>query len=284
MIKLHKTIKYIYPFKQQKKIFLIDQNSLNSITSQHRFLSSSQNFNFNFSLSSLSYQKNRKPRDEEIKSQYIRYVDLEGQLQGTYPLKKILSSFDRTKYWLVQVSPVDIISSSKNSSQQLSKEQLRPTREQFGQHQEPPVCKLVPKQDLQKLKKQKKSTTQMLKKELKLTWKVSPNDLTHKLLRAKEWLEKGYQLQVVISDKVKRGQSDQDKSVLDRIIKELSQFTNEIKVPKWIGSGVIIEMQGKINTHNDDGTDIVDGVDVVDVDVVGAINTTDPTLEKEKKP
>ncbi|PKC15829.1 hypothetical protein RhiirA5_237158, partial [Rhizophagus irregularis] len=135
----------------------------------------------------------RKPRDEEIKSQYIKYVNLEGQLQGTYPLKKILSSFDRKKYWLLS--------------------QERRHQEQ----KEIPICKLVSKQELYKKSKQKQQTTpHILKKELKLTWKVSPNDLTHKLSRSKEWLEKGYQLQVVISDKTKKdryNQANKDKTI-----------------------------------------------------------------------
>ncbi|GBC18359.2 hypothetical protein GLOIN_2v1526574 [Rhizophagus irregularis DAOM 181602=DAOM 197198] len=86
---------------------------------------------------SLSPQQNRKPRDEEIKSQYIKYVNLEGQLQGTYPLKKILSSFDRKKYWLVQVSPDNAALSSKNPLQQLSQER------RHQEQKEIPICKLI---------------------------------------------------------------------------------------------------------------------------------------------
>jgi len=216
-----------------------------NVKNDFRFLSTSRISNFKFS--SCNQISNRKPRDEEIQSRYIKYVNLEGQLQGTYPLKKILSEIDRTKYWLVQVSPDDTTpSSSKNPSQQFSKGQ--------GE-KEPPVCKLISKQETyEKQKKQKKSTT-ILKKELSLTWKVSPNDLTHKLSRAKEWLEKGYQLQVVISNRgVKKNRSNQDKGLLDVIVKELNEFTKDIKEPIWTDGGVMIEMQGKINDHKDSPT------------------------------
>ncbi|GBC07932.1 hypothetical protein RclHR1_00780012 [Rhizophagus clarus] len=241
-------INYIYPiyFKQPKKIFFNQYSKEN-----FRLLSSTKSSNFNFTSSSYNNksldqkQQNRKPRDEEIKSQYIKYVNLEGQLEGTYPLKKILSSFDRNKYWLVQVSAT---SSSKNSLQQLPKERHR---------EEIPLCKLVSKQELYKQSKQKQRTTpHILKKELKLTWKVSPNDLAHKLSRSKEWLEKGYQLRVVISDKTKKDRYNQDnkKTILDNIFKELSEFAKEIKEPKWIDGSVTIEFQGKINVHKDENT------------------------------
>jgi translation initiation factor IF-3 len=273
MIKIQKIFKCIYPiyFKQPKKIFF-NQNSIKNF----RLLSSSKISNFNFTLSLYNnkspnqqgqQQQNRKPRDEEIKSQYIKYVNLEGQLQGKYPLQKILSSFDRKKYWLVQVSPVNAALSSKNSSQQKEKEEI-------------PICKLVSKQELYKQSKQKQQTTpHILKKELKLTWKVSPNDLAHKLSRSKEWLEKGYQLRVVISNKTKK-EDNKDKTILDKIFKELSEFAKDIKEPKWVDGSVTIEIQGKINIHKDFPTDIdSDAGDVGD----SAIDTNNFTLEKVKE-
>ncbi|RIA94050.1 hypothetical protein C1645_735075 [Glomus cerebriforme] len=228
MIKIHKIVP-IY-FKQQKKIIFFNQNSLN-------------NFRLLSSKSSNQQQKNRKPHDEEIKSQYIRYVNLEGQLQGTYPLKKILSTFDRKKYLLIQVSPVNTASSTKDSQHY---------KRHHEQQQEAPICKLVSKEEIYKQNKQKKSTTlHMLKKELKLTWKVSPNDLTHKLSRSKEWLEKGYQLRVVISNKDKKSRlNKEDKNILDRIIKELSGFAKEVKEPKWTGDSVTLEIQAETKTQN----------------------------------
>lgn len=281
MIKKQKIINCIYPiyFKQRKKIFF-NQNSITNF----RLLSSTKTSNFNFTLSPFNnnkssnpqrQQQNRKPRDEEIKSKYIKYVNLEGQLQGTYPLKKILSSFDRKKYFLVQVSPVNAAFSSKNPFQQ-------PSQERHHQEQEEiPICKLVSKQELYKQSKQKQQTTpHILKKELKLTWKVSPNDLSHKLSRSIEWLEKGYQLRVVISDKTKKdryNQDNKDKTILDRILNELSKFAKDIKEPKWIDDSVTVEIQGKINVHKDFPTDV--DCDVDD----SAIDTNNFTLEDVKE-
>ncbi|CAI2177411.1 10303_t:CDS:1 [Funneliformis geosporum] len=238
---IHKIIKYNYSIcLRQKPQIIFSQISINLIINKFRLFSTSQ-------ISNFKKSSNHKPRDEEIKSHYVSYVDLEGQIKGTFPLKKILSEIDRTKYWLVQVSPVqDTSFPSKSSSQQLSKGQ---------QQKELPICRLISKQELyEKQKKQKKTT--ILKKELLLTWKVSPNDLTHKLSRAKEWLEKGYQLQIVISNRGgKKNQANQDKSLFDRIVKELTEFTKDIKEPIWTNGSVVVEMQGKINIHKDSPAD-----------------------------
>lgn len=150
-------------------------------------------------------------RDEAIipLSSYVRLVDPKtGSLAGPFNTRQILAKLDRTKFFLQQVAPaqssratIDYDPSSPPSTVDAS--QLV----QFA------ICKLIDKKEefdrLRNLKRkshngsfnQTAANSTSSSKEVQLTWSVSPNDLAHKLGKAKKEMLKGARINVVISTK-----------------------------------------------------------------------------------
>ncbi|CAG8497585.1 13295_t:CDS:2 [Gigaspora rosea] len=107
---------------------------------------------------------------------YVKYVNQEGKLEGIISVKKLLTTIDREKYWLVEVE------SNEN----------------------PPIS------------------------------------------RAKSWLIKGYQVEIVISNRgVQKKKRILDRTIMDKILNELKDYSKEIHEPKWTGGAVILKMTGK---------------------------------------
>ncbi|CAG8774625.1 155_t:CDS:2, partial [Racocetra persica] len=83
-------------------------------------------------------------------------------------------------------------------------------------------------------------------KELQMTWKVDDHDLMHKVSRAKSWLAKGYQVDIIISNRgVQKKKRTLDRTIMDKILNELKDYSKEIQEPKWTGGSVILQMTGK---------------------------------------
>ncbi|RIB09253.1 translation initiation factor IF-3, C-terminal domain-containing protein [Gigaspora rosea] len=149
---------------------------------------------------------------------YVKYVNQEGKLEGIISVKKLLTTIDREKYWLVEVE------SNEN----------------------PPVCKLIEKKFAYEKRKKQIQNTPIVIKELQMTWKVEDHDLMHKISRAKSWLIKGYQVEIVISNRgVQKKKRILDRTIMDKILNELKDYSKEIHEPKWTGGAVILKMTGK---------------------------------------
>ncbi|CAG8835026.1 19060_t:CDS:2, partial [Gigaspora margarita] len=73
----------------------------------------------------------------------------------------------------------------------------------------------------------------MFTKELQMTWKVDDLDVMHKISRAKSWLAKGYQRST-------EKERIMDRSIMNKILNELKDYSKEIHEPKWIGESVIL--------------------------------------------
>ncbi|RHZ48853.1 hypothetical protein Glove_541g32 [Diversispora epigaea] len=216
----------VYTFHKKFKYFSnIHNNGFKNINFQPRFFSNSPILN-------VVNSPLQKPRiNEEIGHAFIKLVDIDGKLQGVKKLETVLQSFDRNVLMLVEVD----------------------------KKVNPPVCKLMPKKTFYRKKKEAKEREKERPikpntKELQIHWKVEDKDLRFMLKRAKEWLNKKYNVSITISYKgLQKKRWEQNKSLLDTIYNELTPYTKEIREPKWIGTTVHADMVGKgINDFGDD--------------------------------
>lgn len=122
----------------------------------------------------------RLPRNEEIKAWSVCLRNAEGNLDPPRSTSDILQSIDRTKYSLVTIVA--------------------------GEPGVPPICKIVSMKDeyraakaRQKQPKNPGATT----KEIELNWAIDENDLGHRMDRVKEFLGKGYKVEILLAKKRK---------------------------------------------------------------------------------
>src|SRR5438874_13023621 len=100
---LRKTFKnFIFKFNNynnKENNFVINVNQLNSI------IKSNHHYYQQHSLYSSTSSLLGRPRiDEEIPSDFVRYVNEHGTLVGIKSLRSILSSLDRSQYCIVEVN------------------------------------------------------------------------------------------------------------------------------------------------------------------------------------
>ncbi|KAF9388873.1 hypothetical protein CPB97_000239 [Podila verticillata] len=162
----------------------------------------------------------RPRRDEEIESQWIQYVSLEGN-QGEQRLSAVLRTFDRSQYFLVEVDA----------------------------NAYPPICKLFSKRELYekaKAAKQAKKANAPATKELQLNWGTDAHDLEHKLSRSRGFLEKGYRLDIQINGKKGKNTTPQEReAVMERVKAEFEPISKYVKQPEWVkATTVTMLLQG----------------------------------------
>ncbi|MCJ1306181.1 hypothetical protein MMC08_008999 [Hypocenomyce scalaris] len=119
-------------------------------------------------------------RDENINARQVHVVSAEGKLQPAQPLQTILSSFDRTTHFLVQVSPPDA-------------DQI-------------PVCKILDRQAARAAERTKAKpvkNAQTMSKQLEINWAIGSNDLRHRLKKMVEFLGEGRRVEFVLGPKRK---------------------------------------------------------------------------------
>lgn len=149
----------------------------------------------------------RSRRDEEISSRFITFVDEKGQVHNRCRVNDILSDFDRSRYFLVEVDP-----SAKPN----------------------PVCRLFDKKAMferEKASKKKKQTApESILKEVVFGWNVSAHDMEHKLNKAIQFLDKGNKVKLDIV--YKRGQKRVDKETQQEVIATVSGLLDAYKLTK----------------------------------------------------
>ncbi|GJJ68587.1 translation initiation factor IF-3 [Entomortierella parvispora] len=163
----------------------------------------------------------RPRRDEEIESQWIQYVTEDGQMGGQKTLSSVLRTFDRSKYFLIEVD------SSAN----------------------PPICKLFSKKEMfdkAKALKQAKKASTTTTKELQLNWGTDTHDLNHKLTKCRGFLEKGYRLEIQVNGrKGKSTTAEEREQVMARIKQEFEPVSKYVKNPEWVkATTVTMLLQG----------------------------------------
>ncbi|RDW88631.1 hypothetical protein BP6252_00663 [Coleophoma cylindrospora] len=122
----------------------------------------------------------RLPRNEEIKAWSVSLRNAEGKLDPPRSTADILKSIDRSSYSLVTIVA--------------------------GSPGVPPICKVVSMKDEYKAAKAKQKQAKnpgATTKEVELNWAIDENDLGHRMDRVKEFLGKGYKVEVLLAKKRK---------------------------------------------------------------------------------
>lgn len=163
----------------------------------------------------------RPRRDEEIESQWIQYIAEDGQMGGQKTLSSVLRTFDRSKYFLIEVD--------SNAS--------------------PPMCKLFSKKEMfdkaRALKQARKANTTTTK-ELQLNWGTDTHDLNHKLTKCRGFLEKGYRLEIQVNGRKGKSTTPEEREmVMARIKQEFEPVSKYVKNPEWVkATTVTMLLQG----------------------------------------
>ncbi|SJX64312.1 uncharacterized protein SRS1_14960 [Sporisorium reilianum f. sp. reilianum] len=145
------------------------------------------------------------PRDEAIIriSEYVRLVDPKtGSLAGPFNTRQILAKLDRTKFYLQQAVPAQPSRATVAYDPASPPASVDPAvLVQFA------ICRLVDKKEefdrARNLKRKPDSApaASSSSKEVQLTWSVTPNDLAHKLGKAKKEMLRGARINVVVTTK-----------------------------------------------------------------------------------
>ncbi|KAG0267336.1 hypothetical protein BG011_006753 [Mortierella polycephala] len=153
-------------------------------------------------------------RDEEIEAEWIQYITPEGN-QGEKQLSRVLKSFDRSQYYLVEVDS----------------------------RAQPPICKLFSKKELYmkaKAAKQAKKSNGTVTKELQLNWGTDSHDLSHKLPKFRAFLEKGCRLEIQVNGRKGKSSTQQERDMLmERIKAEFEPVSKYVRQPEWVKSTTV---------------------------------------------
>lgn len=166
-------------------------------------------------------------KDELIPHPLVTLVDPHtNTLSPPTSLTKILSTMNRNQFSLLLVDP----------------------------RHDPPICKFIDKKLTYAKAQAKRLAAKSIDstksnpsgppREVKLTWGVAPNDLIHKLSKAKELLGKGSRVSVVISNKSGGGEEmggKEREKVVEGVKGALEGFGKLVRVPVTKGSQVILE-------------------------------------------
>lgn len=165
----------------------------------------------------------RSRRDEEISSRFITFVDEQGQVHNRCRVNDILSDFDRSRYFLVEVDPA-----------------AKPN----------PVCRLLDKKAMfereKQSKKKKQTAPESILKEIVFGWNVSAHDMEHKLNKAIQFLDKGNKVKLDIV--YKRGQKRVDKETQQEVIATVSGLMEDYKLtkqPAFAGNNCSMQFERK---------------------------------------
>ncbi|EST04633.1 hypothetical protein PSEUBRA_006393 [Kalmanozyma brasiliensis GHG001] len=177
-------------------------------------------------------------RDDAILalSQYVRLVDPNtGSLAGPFPTSAILTKLDRSKFFLQQVAPAQPHRSTTPYDPSAPPSAVDVTRlVQF------PICRLIDKKEefdrMRNAKRASSSSTPSYastsgggSKEVQLTWSVSPNDLAHKLSKARKEMIRGARINLVVTTesggrKYVKGLNAKEDERREALLKEIEEF------------------------------------------------------------
>lgn len=117
-------------------------------------------------------------QDENIPANFVQIASEDGKLQPPQRLRDALASINRSQYFILQVSPG-------------SREQL-------------PVCRVVSKQAVREYVRSKEKAAHASKtslKQIELNWAIDSHDLSHRLKKLTEFLEKGRKVEISLTRK-----------------------------------------------------------------------------------
>ncbi|KAF7718898.1 Uncharacterized protein PECH_006636 [Penicillium ucsense] len=136
-------------------------------------------------------------KDEAIGTRLVQLVDEDQNLMPPQRLAEVLESFDRSKFFLLQVAPAD--------------------------SDRPPVCKILNKMEAKQHEKAKAKSAKAPKaqtKQIELNWAIDAHDLSHRLKQLTNFLEKGRKVEVIMKrKKAKRAPTvDEIKHVIQTVL------------------------------------------------------------------
>ena len=145
----------------------------------------------------MSLQEHRI--NDEITATHIRLIDAEGEMKGVVTRSEALYIAEEDGLDLVEIQP----------------------------NAEPPVCRVMDygkfRYDLQKKQAQvKKNQKQVETKEIQFRPVISQNDYDTKVKHAREFLEDGNKVRLVIRNKGQRTSSDLSVNLMNRLVADLS--------------------------------------------------------------
>lgn len=194
------------------------------------------------------------PHDEQIIKQnylHVHLVDETGKLSPPQLVSDILATLDRRTQSLITVA----IPPPRLRSRWEQPPEAAPSSEEGPGRTAPeiPICKIINKEAVQKaakaLKKKPSSPSQTVKT-LELNWAIDPHDLQHRLKRLREFLEKGYRVDVVlIGKRKKRKASPEEAAETLRRVREAGEDVEGAK--EWkamegkVGGAVTVYLEGK---------------------------------------
>ncbi|KAJ5682340.1 hypothetical protein N7462_005505 [Penicillium macrosclerotiorum] len=145
---------------------------------------------------------NTQIKDEAIGTRLVQIVDEEQGLRPPQRLAEVLASFDRSKFFLLQVSGATA--------------------------DRPPVCKILNKMEARQHEKAKAKSAKAGKTQLKqieLNWAIDAHDLSHRLKQLTNFLEKGRKVEVVM--KRKRSKRPPTVDEIKQVIQSVLDTTRE---------------------------------------------------------
>lgn len=181
----------------------------------------------------------RRPRDEEIQAYKIYMVRPEdGRLTEPQFLSAVLDRRERD---------------DKGRYTQFIQEVSPPSEECWY-----PVCKLFDKKAAREAEEAKRKAAKTLKmkmqsKQLEVSWTVSDNDLGHRMARLKEFLEKGWKVDIVFGSKRKgwmwkrEVSQEEANNVLGKIRRAVSEVVGaqEKQIQGEVGKEAVLSLEGK---------------------------------------
>lgn len=150
--------------------------------------------------------KSRLPRDDEIKAWSISLVGEDGKLQDPRPTLDVLDSIDRKRDSLVVVVP--------------------------GEPGVPPICKIMNKEAMRAAEKAKLKGARggVTEKTIELNWAIDGNDLSHRLVKLKGFLGKGFRVEVVLGAKRKGRKATVEEA--ETLIQRVKEAVGEVEGAK----------------------------------------------------
>ncbi|CAF9908027.1 hypothetical protein IMSHALPRED_006561 [Imshaugia aleurites] len=182
----------------------------------------------------------RRPRDEEINAHKVYLVRPEdSRLTEALLLSEVLAARERDE---------------KGRPTQFVQEVSPPTEEIAY-----PVCKIYDKKAAREAEEAKRKASKITKmkwqtKQLELGWSVSDNDLGYRLARLKEFLQKGWRVEMVFGSKRKSGWNEKREASLEEANKVLGKIrktvgevegAQERQMQGEVGKEAILFFEGK---------------------------------------
>jgi translation initiation factor IF-3 len=165
--------------------------------------------------------KSRPPRDDEIEARSVSVVDQDGKLHEPRSTMLVLASIDRKTHSLVTVVE--------------------------GEPGVPPICKIMEKKamrDFEKAQdkaKRKAASGGRSGKTIELNWAIGDNDLGHRLKKMKDFLGKGFKVEIILARKKKGKQATTEEC--EALLKRIQAARKEVE-----GCREMKPMEGKVPT------------------------------------